>query len=401
MMKIYRERYRAELLNSVIPFWLEHSPDADFGGFYSCLDREGNVYDTRKYVWMQGRFVWTFSRLYNEVEQNPDWLAVARSGADFLQRHAWDPGGRCYFSLSREGRPVFFQRKPYAAVFVMLGLLEYARATGEKSFQENAIDLFWRIHAWIEYPGMLGRPLLEGEAPGSKLADVMVLAMMAEALYDAVGDRRYHQLMMDCIDAALRHAEPQRNILMENVAPNGAKRFELPEGRLFNPGHSIETAWTLLHLLEYQADKDRRRQVLDLLEGSLEFGWDREFGGLFYFMDAEGKPPLALESEMKLWWPHTEAIYAVILAYTITGERKWLGWLERLDEYAFTHFRDPDNGGWFGYCDRRGNLTSTCKGNNYKGMYHVARALLFSVQRIARFEHSLATRDNTVGEAAS
>jgi len=370
----------------VVPFWLGHALDGDFGGYFSCLDRRGEVYDTKKYVWHQGRMVWMLSKLYNEVERKPEWLAAARSGAEFLERNALDPGGRCYFSLTREGRPVFFQRKPYAAVFVMLGMLEYSKATGERSWRETAVDLFWRIRAWIEYPGMLGRPRLDGEAPTSRLADVMVLAMMALELYEALGDRRYHQAMADCLEAALRHQEPERRILLETVAPNGAKRLQAPEGRFFNPGHSIETVWTLLHLLRRHPDAERQRQVLDILEGSLELGWDKEFGGLYYFMDIQGKPVLPLEAQMKLWWPHTEAIYAVLLAYRLTREKKWLQWLERLDRYAFSHFADPDYGGWFGYCDRRGNLTNTCKGNNYKGMYHVARFLLMSIQEIERLE---------------
>ena len=99
-------------------------------------------------------------------------------------------------------------------------------------------------------------------------------------------------------------------------------------------------------------------------------------------MDVEQKPMLQLEAPMKLWWPHTEAIYALILAYTETRDPKWLKWLERVDAYAFQHFSDPEHGEWFGYCDRSGKLTHTLKGNNYKGAFHVPRFLLFSLQAI-------------------
>ena len=61
----YAERYRTELLDRVIPFWLSHSLDREHGGYFTCLTREGNVYDTRKYLWLQGRAVWMFSKLYN------------------------------------------------------------------------------------------------------------------------------------------------------------------------------------------------------------------------------------------------------------------------------------------------------------------------------------------------
>jgi|GEM_PF-5493393 len=58
-------------------------------------------------------------------------------------------------------------------------------------------------------------------------------------------------------------------------------------------------------------------------------------------MDSEGKPTLRLESTMKLWWPHTEAIYALVLAYTSTSKERWLRWLERVDKYAFCTFVNP------------------------------------------------------------
>ncbi|WP_322512465.1 AGE family epimerase/isomerase, partial [Chloroflexus sp.] len=66
MLETYAARYRAELAERVIPFWLRHALDHEHGGYFSALDRDGTVYDTRKYVWLQGRAVWMFSRLYNE-----------------------------------------------------------------------------------------------------------------------------------------------------------------------------------------------------------------------------------------------------------------------------------------------------------------------------------------------
>jgi N-acylglucosamine 2-epimerase len=171
---------------------------------------------------------------------------------------------------------------------------------------------------------------------------------------------------------------------METVAVDGSDLAGSPEGRLFCPGSSLEVAWFLLHLLRHFPDGARQKQVLEIIECSLEFGWDREYGGLYYFLDIEGKPTLQLESSMKLWWPHTEALYAVLLAYSISGEEKWLRWLEKLDSYAYQHFADPEFGEWFAYCDRRGNLTHSLKGNNYKGSFHVPRFLLLSVQLLGQ-----------------
>ena len=43
-------QYKDELLDNVLPFWLEHSQDHELGGYFTCLDREGKVFDTDKFV---------------------------------------------------------------------------------------------------------------------------------------------------------------------------------------------------------------------------------------------------------------------------------------------------------------------------------------------------------------
>jgi N-acylglucosamine 2-epimerase len=117
-----------------------------------------------------------------------------------------------------------------------------------------------------------------------------------------------------------------------------------------------------------------------VIDGSLDRGWDRDSGGLFYFIDIGSRPTLQLESTMKLWWPHTEALYALLRALALTGDQMWRRWLDRVADYAFDRFSDPVCGEWFGYCDRAGQRTNLCKGNNYKGCFHVPRLLLLSLQ---------------------
>ena len=61
-------QYKNELFENVLPFWLHRSQDFEQGGYYTCLNRRGEVFDTDKFVWLQGREVWLFSMLYNKVE---------------------------------------------------------------------------------------------------------------------------------------------------------------------------------------------------------------------------------------------------------------------------------------------------------------------------------------------
>ena len=60
-------QYKNELFENVLPFWLHRSQDFEQGGYYTCLNRRGEVFDTDKFVWLQGREVWLFSMLYNKA----------------------------------------------------------------------------------------------------------------------------------------------------------------------------------------------------------------------------------------------------------------------------------------------------------------------------------------------
>ena len=96
-----------------------------------------------------------------------------------------------------------------------------------------------------------------------------------------------------------------------------------------------------------------------------------------YFVDAEGKPNEQLEWDMKLWWPHTEALYAPLLAYHLTGDSFFAEWYERVHNWAFSHFPDTRHGEWFGYLHRDGSVASRLKGSQWKGPFHLPRALLY------------------------
>ena len=108
--KSLAKQYKDELLNSVLPFWLENSQDKEFGGYFSCLDRDGSVFDTDKFIWLQGREVWMFSMLYNKVEKKQEWLDCAVQGGEFLKKYGHDGNYNWYFSLDRQGNPLI---EPY------------------------------------------------------------------------------------------------------------------------------------------------------------------------------------------------------------------------------------------------------------------------------------------------
>ena len=119
-----KQDFHDRLVEQVIPFWEKHSPDHKHGGYFNCLDRDGKVFDTRKHIWLQGRQVWMFSKLFNTLEARPSWLNMAQLGAEFLVRHAMREDGRVYFSLTEDGKPLSMQRKIFSECFWIMAMAE-------------------------------------------------------------------------------------------------------------------------------------------------------------------------------------------------------------------------------------------------------------------------------------
>ncbi|MCX6997397.1 MAG: AGE family epimerase/isomerase, partial [Kiritimatiellaeota bacterium] len=152
-----RNAYRDGLLNDVVPFWLRHALDREHGGYFTCLDRDGTVIDTDKAIWLQGRFSWLLSELYNTVEARADWLDAARLGIEFLERHGYDRAGdgRLFFHVTREGRPIRKRRYNFSEGFAAIGYAACARAAGSEYHRDKAIELFRNFVAYNTTPGAM------------------------------------------------------------------------------------------------------------------------------------------------------------------------------------------------------------------------------------------------------
>jgi N-acylglucosamine 2-epimerase len=101
----------------------------------------------------------------------------------------------------------------------------------------------------------------------------------------------------------------------------------------------------------------------------------RSLVAIFYFLYIKGNPPQQLEWDQKLWWVHIETLISLIKGYALTGNEKCLSWFEKVHEYTWSHFADPEHKEWFGYLNRRGEVLLPLKGGKWKGCFHVPRWL--------------------------
>ena len=69
-----------------------------------------------------------------------------------------------------------------------------------------------------------------------------------------------------------------------------------------------------MEIAQRRGDKVLLQTAIDITLASLDHGWDEQFGGLRYITNVDWTPPHTLEADLKLWWPHGEALYALLLA---------------------------------------------------------------------------------------
>ncbi len=374
-MDALRRIYRDGLLHNTLPFWFPRCVDEQHGGFFTALDRDGAVLDIDKGIWQQGRIAWLLATLYNTVDKRPEWLAWSRSGIEFLRKHGFDNNGRMFFQVTRDGRPLRKRRYVFSEAFAAMAFAAYAKASGDESAAEKARDIFNGFLHYVNTPGLLPPKVIAETRPLKGLAYPMITINVAQQLRATVDDTDSCTARINrCIAAIRDHfVHPELQCVLETVGPNG-EFIDHFDGRTLNPGHAIEAAWFILHEARLRGgDAELVALGCRMLDWMWERGWDKEYGGMLYFVDVKGLPVQEYWHDMKFWWPHNETIIATLLAYHMTGDEKYAAWHRQVHDWAYAHFPDPEFGDWYGYLHRDGSISVRLKGNMWKGPFHLPR----------------------------
>lgn len=378
-------------LNSCVEFWLKHGIDQENGGVYTCLDRKGEIYSTDKSVWMQGRCAWMFSYLCKCYGVKQEWLAAAESCLDFMEKYCInrDAEGRMYFQTTQDGKPLRQRRYCFSEGFYAIANAEYYGLTGKPECLERARDAYHMIYklnnALIKDPTGLGPKGIPETRSGRALADPMIFLNITNVLarVDSANAEEYDRYAAEAAENIFKyHVKDDMKCTLETVGLNGEFWGEVTPGRVVNPGHDIECSWFLMdyaNSLGGEKGKEIHKKAESIFLNAIEAGWDKEYGGLLYFIDCLGKPTEAYEHDMKLWWPHNEITIASLMAYRDTQDDKYLDWFYKNLDYCKTYFADPEFGEWYGYLRRDGKPTMPpTKGSTFKGPFHLPRSLIMA-----------------------
>jgi len=364
--------YKNDLKNNILKFWLENSIDYENGGIYTCVTEDGKIYGEEKSVWFQGRALWVFSKAYNLIEKNPEYLRAAENIYKFLEK-CTDKDGRMFFTVTKEGKEIQKRRYYFSETFAAIGCAEYYKASGDKNALYDAEKYFD-----VAYECFTGKretlPKFNGENHSFKsLSPVMIMLATSQVLRSIPElEEKYNKIAGECLDEILSGGFLTDKALLEHVSKDG-KAVDSPTGRIVNPGHSLEAAWFIMAeglLTDNQKAIDAAKKIIDI---TLPLGIDKKHGGIIAFTDLKGLPPVQLEWDMKLWWPQCEAMIALRLAYLVFKEEKYNDLYLELQKYCEKYFIDNKNGEWYGYLHYDNTVSTTLKGNIFKGPFHIPR----------------------------
>ncbi len=369
------ELYRDAVVNDIAPFWLKHGIDPEFGGIMTSVNADGELLDSDKGGWQQGRSAWVYGSLYNEIEQRPEWLDACKNLIDFGFKHLFDEkDGRMWFHVTRDGQPIRKRRYSFSEAFFCIALGEYYKATGDEQIREKCIEIFNKYQAYLK--AGCNPPKFEDTRPGRGMGVPMIDIVVCQQLRDSIDLPGATERIDECIkEIETYFIKDDIKCVMETVALDGSI-IDTFDGRMLNPGHAIEGAWFIMNEGKYRNDDRLIKLGAKMLDWMWERGWDEEHGGIIYFRDVYNKPCHEYWQDMKFWWNQNETEIATLLAYQLTGDEKYAEWHKMIHDWTWSHFPDKENGEWYGYLHRTGTVSTPLKGNLFKGPFHIPRMML-------------------------
>ena len=377
-----REFHRAFLQDDLIPYWYKHGIDMELGGFTNCIQDDGTQITDDKYMWSQGRGLWTFAHYCQHYDRGDTPRQITEKTRDFLLEHARDEKGEWAYRLSRTGERLERSTSIYGDIFAAYGLHECARALKDDETFDVAVATMRRVMERIRQPDFTDVAPFELK-PGYKLQGVFFLTL--SVLTPLLEDRPDPQFEDDaawCVHRIVdKHMDPTRKLNVEMLDPDDGPA-DFAQGRDYVPGHGVECAWILMLEARRKNDDELLRKALTILRWHLEVGWDEECGGIFWWLNIDGEEPFEKNWTYKLWWPHAESLLACILGYELSGESWCMEWYWKMHEYSFKTFTDRESGEWHQRMDRHGNLTTETLVLPVKDPFHLPRAVMFCIESL-------------------
>ena len=401
--------------NNILSFWFEKMQDFRQRGFYGQMRGDGTlVPEADKGCILNARILWSFSAAYR-VLHKPEYLMAATRAKDYILEHFIDKiYGGAYWSLDAEGNPLDTKKQFYAIGFVIYGLSEYARATGDTEAFDYAIRLYDCIeqHSWdAQFGGYIEACTREWETiVDMRLSDL-------DANYPKSQNTHLHiiepytnlyRLMQERPELMQNHPCPlplreDWDEVLQRVEQSLRKLIDIFCDKILNPqthhldlffemdwtrgagwlesyGHDIECSWLMHEAALVLGDK----QVLQKVEPIVRLVAKASEKGL----NADGS--MTHEANLdtghvdadRHWWVQAEAVVGFLNIYQHFGDPEALQHGLRCWQYIKDNLIDWKNGEWYWSRNPQGDINlKDDHAGFWKCPYHNSRMCLEIIER--------------------
>ena len=392
---LFKKEMQDVLTGNILPFWIDKMVDHENGGFYGRIDGHGNLHaDAEKGGILNARILWTFSAAYRVLGKS-EYLEMATRAKDYIIAHFIDREyGGTYWSLDYKGNPKDTKKQFYAIGFMIYGLSEYVRATGDKEALDYAIQLFECIEEHsldVIYNGYIEACTREwGEIADMRLSDLdanypksqnthLHIIEPYANLYRVWKDERLEKALRNMIniftDKILNPETNHLDLFFEKDWTRGA-------GHLESYGHDIECSWLMHEAALVLGDDEvlkKVEEIVPLVAKASEKGLNPD-GSMIH----EANLDTGHVDDDLHWWVQAEAVVGFYNIYQHFGDESALDKSLQCWQYIKDNLIDYEGGEW--YWSRRPDGTLNLdddKAGFWKCPYHNGRMCLEIIERIS------------------
>jgi len=403
-IKTLKAEVQEVLENNILDFWLSKMIDDEHGGFYGQMTGNGLlVKNADKGGILSARILWAFSAAYR-VLGNPEYLMAATLIKDYIIEYFYDNQfGGTYWSVDYLGNPKDTKKQFYAIGFMIYGLSEYARATGDQQALDYAIKLFNCIEQhsldkvnngyieaqtrqWNEIADMRLSEL-DANFPKSQNTHLHIIEPYTN-LYRCLTEWEASPVSSDVVERVEKALRNLIDIFTDKILNPETHHLDLffamdwtrEAGALESYGHDIECSW-LMHeaalVLGDQAVLDKVEPIVKLVARASEKGLNAD-GSMIH----EANLDTGHVDDDRHWWVQAETVVGFINLYQHFGDEKALQKALHCWQYIKDNLIDREGGEWFWSRDAQGNINRRDdKAGFWKCPYHNSRMCLEIMER--------------------
>ncbi len=387
LLRSYADRIEQDLLQNILPFWMEKVVNPESQSFHGALSNDNTVDPSaERGALLTARILWTFSAAARRFPGEPAYLQTADFAfTDLFRLYHDSQHGGFYWSVSADGQPLRKRKQVYGQAFCIYALSEFYRVSKNKYALDTAIELFQLLERHAKDPTHGGyreayardwspiadMRLSEIDLNTPKSQNTLLHVMEAYTnLLDVWPDKELRQALSELIHVMLEKVmDPPR----EHLRLFFSDDWE-PVNDTISYGHDIEAAWLLTEAARVLNDNRLSQEVttasLNIARATQKTAIDQD-GALLY----EGTPVQGVTRFHKEWWPQNEAIVGFINAFQQSGDRSFLQTSIRLWDFCEKYLIDHQNGEWFRIVSRDYQINpNDLKVSFWKCPYHNGRA---------------------------